>query len=639
MTSARWQACLFSAKTALAALMALWITLWVGLERPFWAMTTAYIVSSPLSGATRSKAIYRVLGTFVGAIVAVALVPVLVDWPPLLCLALALWVGATLAVSLLDRSPRAYTMMLAGYTAMLIAFPAVDTPEAVFDIATARVTEIVLGITCATLTHSLLWPRSVGANMGQRLSLWCRDARAWRDEILSSTSAKDLHDPQMGRRKLAQDAVDCVLLATHIPFDTSHWREANASVQAILRRILLLLPALSGLADRRRALLELDARSDASPQWRALLGHSHALREAQTAQMLDESEAILAHVEDRTRPTPVGPQENRATIALHADWRFAILAGLAAAASILICCAIWIGTGWADGAIAAMMTGVFCCLFAALDNPVTMILRFGAALIASLPLAAFYLFVLLPPVDGFIPLALLLLPVLLAAGWIIPHPRFGVIGVAFMLGFANALALQESFHANLARFINANSGQVLGVLIAAIVTAGMRTAGVDRVIARLRVSLHKDLVALASARSAPNPMAALGRTTDRLALISERLGDATDAAAASLREVRIAANIVAIQQLRAGAERKLALALSRVLRDVARTYRSNREDPPERLLARIDVALRLMLAAPEPARDRSDRSGEGLGALVALRCNLFPKAPDFRPDPRSAPLP
>ncbi|MED5546456.1 MAG: FUSC family protein [Pseudomonadota bacterium] len=632
MTSPRWQASFFALKTTLAALMALWITLWVGLERPFWAITTAYIISSPLSGATRSKAIYRVLGTFVGAIVAVALVPALVDWPPLLCLAFALWVGGTLAISLLDRSPRAYTMMLMGYTALIVGFPAVDQPEAVFEIATARVTEIVLGITCATLTHSLLWPQSVGKTMGLKLSVWCRDARAWRAEILASDGSGD---PREGRRRLAKDAMDCVIMATHIPFDTSHWRDASSSVQAMLRRILLLLPALSGLADRQRALDELATRPDASPEWRELLEHSHTLREGQTAQLLDECEAILAHVEDRRKPKPVDKLENRAVIALHADWVFAMLAGLAAAISILICCAIWIGTGWADGAVAAMMTGIFCCLFAALDNPVKMILSFGGAIIASLVPAAVYLFVLMPPVDGFIPLAILLFPVLFAAAWIIPHPRYGLMGGAFMLGFANALALQESYHADFARFLNANAGQVLGVLVAAIVTAGLRSAGVDRIVRRLRRNLHRDLVSLASARVAPNPMTALGRTTDRMALITERLGDATDEATATLREVRIAENIVTIQQVRTSAERKLSLALARVLRDVTRTYQEPAQPAPARLLGRIDAAMRLMLAKGPPVAHRQDAlpdRTDGLGALVALRRNLFPDAADFRRD-------
>jgi uncharacterized membrane protein YccC len=40
----------------------------------------------------------------------------------LLSLALACWVGLCLYVSLLDRTPRSYVFMLAGYTAGLIGF-------------------------------------------------------------------------------------------------------------------------------------------------------------------------------------------------------------------------------------------------------------------------------------------------------------------------------------------------------------------------------------------------------------------------------------------------------------------------------------------------------------------------------------
>jgi uncharacterized membrane protein YccC len=47
MTFPNWSAWSYSAKTAFAALLALWISLFVGLPMPFWAMSTAYIVSSP----------------------------------------------------------------------------------------------------------------------------------------------------------------------------------------------------------------------------------------------------------------------------------------------------------------------------------------------------------------------------------------------------------------------------------------------------------------------------------------------------------------------------------------------------------------------------------------------------------------
>ena len=135
---------LFSVRTFAAAMLALYIGLAIGLDRPYWAMASAYIASQPLSGATRSKAVYRALGTLLGAIAAVALVPNLVDAPVLLSLALAGWVGLCLYIALLDHTPRSYVFMLAGYSAAIIGFPSVDAPGAIFDTALSRVEEITL---------------------------------------------------------------------------------------------------------------------------------------------------------------------------------------------------------------------------------------------------------------------------------------------------------------------------------------------------------------------------------------------------------------------------------------------------------------------------------------------------------------
>ena len=52
-----------------------------------------YITSSALTGATSSKAVYRIFGTLIGAAGTIVLVPNLVDAPELLSLAIALWVG------------------------------------------------------------------------------------------------------------------------------------------------------------------------------------------------------------------------------------------------------------------------------------------------------------------------------------------------------------------------------------------------------------------------------------------------------------------------------------------------------------------------------------------------------------------
>ncbi|MEJ0018758.1 MAG: FUSC family protein [Acetobacteraceae bacterium] len=53
-------------KTFAAAVIAFYIALAMQLDHPYWAMTTVYMVSQPLSGAMRSKGTYRFCGTFLG---------------------------------------------------------------------------------------------------------------------------------------------------------------------------------------------------------------------------------------------------------------------------------------------------------------------------------------------------------------------------------------------------------------------------------------------------------------------------------------------------------------------------------------------------------------------------------------------
>ena len=87
------RAIIFSVNCYIAAILALFISFSLDLKSPAWAMVTVYLTSQPLSGALRAKAVYRVVGTFVGGAVMVAIVPNLVNAPELTTLAIILWVA------------------------------------------------------------------------------------------------------------------------------------------------------------------------------------------------------------------------------------------------------------------------------------------------------------------------------------------------------------------------------------------------------------------------------------------------------------------------------------------------------------------------------------------------------------------
>src|SRR3546814_1393204 len=93
---------IFSIKCYVGAIAALYLSYSIGLSRPFWAMTTAYVVSQPWAGAVRSKAAFRLGGTFFGSAVMVFLVPRLSNAPILMILAMVMWVVLCLYIAVLD---------------------------------------------------------------------------------------------------------------------------------------------------------------------------------------------------------------------------------------------------------------------------------------------------------------------------------------------------------------------------------------------------------------------------------------------------------------------------------------------------------------------------------------------------------
>src|SRR5437868_3530484 len=200
----RHAALVFSLRTFAAAMLAFSIALLLGMPRPHWAMASVYITSNLLTGATFSKAVYRILGTLAGAAATIVLVPNLVNAPELLSLAIALWVGICLYLSLIDGTPRSYAFMLAGYTVALLGFPIVSAPQAAFDIVVARVEEITLGIICASVVAMIVLPRSVSSAIAAQADAWLADARRLGVNVLTGRGSNQDRDNE--RIRLASAA-------------------------------------------------------------------------------------------------------------------------------------------------------------------------------------------------------------------------------------------------------------------------------------------------------------------------------------------------------------------------------------------------------------------------------------------------
>lgn len=658
-----WRDLQYAGVCLVAAMGALYWSMSLDLRQPYWSMLSAYVVSQPLAAAVRSKAVYRLAGTLLGAAVTVVLLPALANTPVLLCLSLALWVGGCLAVSLLDRSPRSYVLMLAGYTAAIVGFSSVSQPGQIFDLAVARAEEISIGILCATLAHSLWFPRSVGEVLQQRINGWLGEADRWALDLLTP-DLPAAHVPN--RAHLAAAATEIHLLAAHLPFDTSHLRETTALVRALHDRVLMLIPVLSSLSDRLAALRaerpaldrgtqdrlarvagwiqagspEADAasvadmlrpadRPPAAPTWYDLnrIGLDARLRDLVRIQT--ESRSLLDHLlaPGRTLPPALRDIVTQASERpLHSDARLALVSGAVATVSILICCAAWIGLGWAEGGASAMLASILCCLFASLDDPAPAIRKFGIAICIAVALAGVYQFAIFPAISTFPLLALVLAPPLLAIGAATLNPRLASSALLILLNFCNFMALQETFSPDLALFLNTNLSQFFGVFVAIYVTRAARSLSTESSARRLLHTTWQELARFARGRHREPLENFTARLVDRVGLLAPRLAalKATEFADGDvLRELRIGMDLGVLQSAGGVVPHPAGAPVARLLRAIGRHYDARTRgggEPDPTVLALLDRSLQRLTPQADMASENV------LAALVGLRRNLFPSA-------------
>ena len=95
---------------------------------------------------------------------------------------------------------------------------------------------------------------------------------------------------------------------------------------------------------------------------------------------------------------------------------------------------VWIATAWPQGATVTMMAGTICALFGIRDEPVRPAQRFLAMSVAGSVLAMIYLFGVLPRIDGFVPLTLVLLPVFLPLAMCLQRPVLAAKAMPVIMG-------------------------------------------------------------------------------------------------------------------------------------------------------------------------------------------------------------
>ncbi|WP_434031943.1 FUSC family protein [[Pseudomonas] boreopolis] len=670
------QAWLFSVKTFLASIAALYIALAGNLSRPYWAMATVYIVTQPMLGPTRAKGLYRVAGTLIAGVATLVMLPNLVETPLLLSAAMSLWLSLCLFLALLDRGPRGYAFMLAGYTAAFIGFPAVTAPETIFDTVVARCEEIVLGTVVAVLFAALVFPASVRPMLAAQVGRWMRDAAQWCREILARGHAAG------PRNRLAADLVQFETLIEFVRHDDPRHAEAARAMEHLRERMLLLLPALNSIADRLHALrargralpadlqpliADIAAWLDVPPD--AGLGQYAALRQRIAAlkpeidrdfdrlllaslllrleELLDlwqDCRTLGDAIEHGTSPRETSHyriRTERIGPARHVDYGMTLFSALSAGAALMAYCVLWIGIGWEGGGMGAMMAAVTAAFFAAQDDPAPSMLSFLLWATVASVVAGVYQFGIFPAIHDFGMLVLVLAAVFLPLGLMLHRPKTALIALPLTVNLVALLSVQNTYSADIQSFVNSSVAMILGIGFAVVLTRLFRSVGAEWTARRLVRQGWTTLAEAAEGRGQQDRRRFAARMLDLLGLLAPRLAatpEGSDLASVDmLGEIRVGLNILQLRRARLELPERSMHAVDAILDEVAAHYRrqarARRPLPgPAQLRERLDASLgRVGSVAPGKARD------EALMGLVGLRHALFPaempEAGDSMPAP------
>lgn len=668
-------AAVFSVKCFAAAILAVYLSLRIGLTSPVWAIGAVYTVSQPLSGASVSRGVFRFLGTVGGAAAIVLLVPTFASEPLVLSVVMAAWTGFCLYLALLDRTPRSYAFQLAGYMTCLIGFPYVAHAGDIFTVAALRVQEVSIGILCATLVHALVLPRSVSDRVTARVGALLGDAeRSTRDTL------RPVHDPALvhDRLKIAAGLLDIHQNSIHLPFDSARDAPRVEILRSLHDRLLAVL-SLSGaigdsvaalradapevpaglvrLFERVRSWLDAPERrldpgstddllrdlrakpvgAPGSMTWRDLLLASlasdlHDLVVAHQDCRLLERELRAARPGWWRRLPARLAGRGQGYVVRHDHW-LAARSGLGVMVGITLCCCFWIASGWSDGASALFVLGPLCVLCGTVDAPIGNVTRSLLGMVVGLVVGLVYGFVIFPRTTDFATLAAVLAPVLLATGAALARPPLAFAAVSMVLTFPVVAGFSPTNAANFSAAINSSLAALIGGAMALFSVRLFQTIGTGYSTGRILGAICRDVATRAAGGSSDGARWTSG-LVDRIGLLVPRLAGHRHAdslmrrALADLRAGQAAGDLYALQRT---LDRPAARALLRgLLDDVATELRRRAasgigpsDQPlPQSLLGRFDEVKAALAAGAEPVR------GMAIPLLVALRRDLSPSVAD-----------
>jgi uncharacterized membrane protein YccC len=467
-------AVIFSGKTFTAALLALFISFWLALDEPYWALLTVFVVAQPDSGQVLAKGFYRLLGTAVGILVTTALVFELAQYGELFIASLAAWIGVCSFAARGRRNLVSYGFQLAGYTAAIVGIPAALNTDGAYTLIVARSTEITLGIVCMGVVSRLIFPSELAPRLVSLAGQAVQRVDRFAELALDPASSPERLASE--REALAKDFGAIETMRSSAFFESAEARRMDRPLRDAVHAAIHLCalaeaaarpgPDLEGSLNPESPITNANrVRGQGRETVTALRQRAAARALTRARNRLDERVAALAKGETLSKSIP--------SASLWSDPLTAVLTGIRSALAIIIMAAFWFVTAWPSGPIAVIVTGVVCTLLAPIQQPEKLTAAAGATILAvAVPLFVTQI-CLLPYALDFLSMAALLAPYLLTCAFIIAQPSIGPLGLlaAVYLAVSSHIDNNNAQSYDALAFFNTSLAILLGIAAAAVMFA------------------------------------------------------------------------------------------------------------------------------------------------------------------------
>lgn len=641
ITRQQW---LFAAKIYVSAMLAYFVAVEIGLTNPYWAMVTCCVLSNPLSGAVRARATYRFAGTLFAGLISLLLSAWLASEPFILVIVTGLVASTILALSFADRTPRAYSLQLAGVTIMLVLVAYIGQPEHMFTMVVTRVVEICIGILSVTFVDTLFFPGTTQPMIQSRVDNWVSDLKTWRDDCLAGIAD---HSTDTDRLTVLNEISSLSLLVSTIKRDHAVNRQTRQAVIALQRQIMKMIPTISALGHAIHNLSS-ETRERLLPSMESLKTHSGAL-EVQPIKIpsevyhqsspweklvLNRIQLLLnQHIQDWEYVTAF--QRLMEGKPIHGFIRYAAMkakafplppdtglmsrmfVGILLTYSLLS--AVWYLTGWTQGPNLVLLGVVAISFFGASDEPGIAITQFGRFAFISTFTAFILGYLLLPMANNQTSFLVIMAAFMLPMGIWASRSPLAVLVLALSLSNINFQNHYSPF--DIGFFLESSVATLTGIFVAFVAVALCRRWGAQHALHQLLKREQKDQQALTHRFDDVAIENYVIRSLDRMALQLSRL-DATLGKDSLILLTQLRANIITakLRQLMSS-EHSMPSTLQPLLQNLSQ-HRDSQPQLTDELLRQIDLNIQ---------RANHENQTDILHLLTGLRIALYPTAPHWKP--------